>query len=769
MQHWLHENLRAPMPTRVPPPGRLPLGAFISLVLAVSSWLVFAGNAPGATSDTNAPQCEAVASGTFSPTLTWSTGRVYVQPPTYQYHVQVVPFSNDGPGIDLIRLKSREDSEAFEVRPPPLWYGLLPDLGYTWRVRLSDDVTATSPDHPAWGAWSDWCAFRTPGADSTSITAIAPTEGNPSVSLTPTLQWGDSNTATFFYEVQLSRDPAFTTDPRMAVAAVSWNLVHGGVNDPPNSYTVPSEDPLQGGPTYYWRVRPRIQGDGIPVAWTPPFSFTTVSTIIRADAGGPGITDAGGRFWPADHGFTDGNTATFTAPVERTVHDALYQTQRYGNFSYTLAAPNGDYEVTLKFAEAYWSSRGQRVFNVDIQGRRVLTHFDILAEAPSNHAVDVTFPAAVSNGTLTIAFISVVDHAVVSAILITQDSTSTPVPAPSPSPWPGPLPSNAVYFGIYEEGAAWNLSKQDAVESLVGKRSAIIPIALPWMINGGYVPFPASRLDAFRQRGSIPQIDWLGFDNCCGPDQPAFRNAAVAAGTHDAYLREFARAARAWGKPFFLKLNPEMNGNWTWPYSDQLNGNQPGDFVQAWRHVHDIFVQEGATNATWVWCAHTMIGSTAPIAQAYPGSPYVDWSCLHGYNWGHNAWGTSVDAWLSLTQVFTGSFLDWTNSYQQVLNLAPGKPMMLGEWASTEGGDDGTEKAAWIRDAFDHALPNNLPQVRAVVWYNVFRTGRSYLTDWRVNSTAKALEAYQQSVASTYYRSNQFATLSTTPIPPPTR
>ena len=36
-----------------------------------------------------------------------------------------------------------------------------------------------------------------------------------------------------------------------------------------------------------------------------------------------------------------------------------------------------------------------------------------------------------------------------------------------------------------------------------------------------------------------------------------------------------------------------MNG-WWWPWSEQLNGNNPGEFVAAWRHVHDIFVQQHA-------------------------------------------------------------------------------------------------------------------------------------------------------------------------------
>jgi hypothetical protein len=52
-------------------------------------------------------------------------------------------------------------------------------------------------------------------------------------------------------------------------------LIHGGVAAPPNSYRIPAGFPLQAGVTYHWRVRPRVQGDGTPVGWTPARMFKT--------------------------------------------------------------------------------------------------------------------------------------------------------------------------------------------------------------------------------------------------------------------------------------------------------------------------------------------------------------------------------------------------------------------------------------------------------------------------------------------------------------
>ena len=50
-------------------------------------------------------------------------------------------------------------------------------------------------------------------------------------------------------------------------------LVHGGATSPANTYAIPAAFPLEAGASYYWRVRPRIQGDGAPVAWPGPWSF----------------------------------------------------------------------------------------------------------------------------------------------------------------------------------------------------------------------------------------------------------------------------------------------------------------------------------------------------------------------------------------------------------------------------------------------------------------------------------------------------------------
>ena len=138
---------------------------------------------------------------------------------------------------------------------------------------------------------------------------------------------------------------------------------------------------------------------------------------IRVNSAGGAFTDSLGRVWSADTGFTGGNTATLANSIANTVDDPLYQTERYGAFTYTFTVPAGNYQVTLKFAELFYTSgasSGQRVFNVAINGATVLNNFDIKAAAGgANLAVDRTFAVTAGAGSnnLQIQFIHLTNQA----------------------------------------------------------------------------------------------------------------------------------------------------------------------------------------------------------------------------------------------------------------------------------------------------------------------------------------------------------------------
>jgi mannan endo-1,4-beta-mannosidase len=198
-----------------------------------------------------------------------------------------------------------------------------------------------------------------------------------------------------------------------------------------------------------------------------------------------------------------------------------------------------------------------------------------------------------------------------------------------------------------------------------------------------------------------------------------------------------------------------MNGDWQFPWSEQINGNQPGDYVRAWRHVHDIFTQAGASNVTWVWCPNISGPTTRPMAALYPGDSYVDWTCLDGYN--------KESAWVNFNTLFTGKGVNWLyNSYQEILTVAPTKPIMLGEFASIEAGDGGAKKASWITDAFLTQLPTSFPQIKAVVWFNLSYPNQ----DFAIESSQPSIDAFAAAIGSSQYAANDFANADVSPIPP---
>jgi hypothetical protein len=83
--------------------------------------------------------------------------------------------------------------------------------------------------------------------------------------------------------------------------------------------------------------------------------------------------------------------------------------------------PGASYTVRLDFAEIYWNSAGQRLFNVAINGNQVLSNFDIFVTAGGkNIAIAETFTAtANSSGQIVIQFTTIKDNAKVSGIEIT--------------------------------------------------------------------------------------------------------------------------------------------------------------------------------------------------------------------------------------------------------------------------------------------------------------------------------------------------------------
>ena len=318
----------------------------------------------------------------------------------------------------------------------------------------------------------------------------------------------------------------------------------------------------------------------------------------------------------------------------------------------------------------------------------------------------------------------------------------------------------SIYWGAYIAAniyglsvlPPWDMKPVEVFESHTGKKISILHWGRRWLDGGAYYPFDATLMETVRQHGAISLLTWDSEDyQVMSPeDQARVSLGNIINGTHDEYIRQWATSAKNWGHPFFLRFDPEMNGSWEL-WSERRNGNSPGQYAQAWRHVRDIFTQVGAANVTWVWCPNIESAETIPLEGLYPGDAYVDWTCMDGYNWGTNP--SHNGRWQTFYEIFKPT-------YDHIQRIAPGKPMMIGETSSSEYGGS---KADWITDVLTTQLPKNFPKIKALAWFNVNASDM----DWVIETSSSAQAAFASGIASSYYAANEFASLNVSSIPPP--
>ena len=322
---------------------------------------------------------------------------------------------------------------------------------------------------------------------------------------------------------------------------------------------------------------------------------------------------------------------------------------------------------------------------------------------------------------------------------------------------------HSIYWGAWigsqltGDQPPWDMSAVNHFEGMVGKGLSLLEFAAPFA-DCSHAPcdfyrFPTYEMQTIRSYGAIPLFSW-GSQSIPVPrnlKEPAFQLADIANGAYDFYIREFAEGAKAWEHPFFLRFDWEMNGDW-FPWAENVNGNQPGDYVAAWRHVHDIFTAVGATNATWVWCPYVKADSQVePLARYYPGNRYVDWTGLDGFNWGRNE--VNPRPWRSFDQIFASSY------HAIVDKLAPGKPMLIGEMASSGGAH---AKSGWIDQMFK-VLPRKYPRIRGLIWFEQTDRGMQ----WPIETAPSVTSAFSRGIRRHGFEDNDFSTLGGPKVTPP--
>ena len=301
------------------------------------------------------------------------------------------------------------------------------------------------------------------------------------------------------------------------------------------------------------------------------------------------------------------------------------------------------------------------------------------------------------------------------------------------------------YYGVFTRQAPFVMSEVDQLAEATGKTPSSVTF-----FSGWDQPFRADPIVNAWRRDMLPIVSWEsrphrtpmgpGSDNAV---DGRYRLSSIIDGDFDSYIDRWAAAAKQLGLPFGLRFDHEMNGFW-YPWSEQANGNRPGEFARAWRHVHDRFTAAGATNIIWIWSPN-VIGALEDVRldELYPGGDYVDWLGLGGY----------------YRKPIPNKPATFTNTFGKslaALRAVDDKPIMLTEIGCTENGGN---KPAWIESLFE-ALSEQ-PDIIGFSWFNLTVTaipigGQLPVTnDWRIDSTPQALAAFREGIADPAYGSGR--------------
>ncbi|WP_433281273.1 glycoside hydrolase family 26 protein [Micromonospora sp. CA-244673] len=331
---------------------------------------------------------------------------------------------------------------------------------------------------------------------------------------------------------------------------------------------------------------------------------------------------------------------------------------------------------------------------------------------------------------------------------VTAEPGSPPRPAKaepgdSPRPAAAPFPPDGkAFIGVMTDKGPHDFAAVDSFTAAAKHQPQVMLFSASWNLD----TFDRTLFDRIKDRGMLPMLGWEPWDHRVDraarernlptreidelrSHQPAYRLSRITAGDFDPYLRSWADGIRSLGYPVAIRLAHEMNGDW-YPWSEATNDNRPGEYVQAWRHVHDLFRAAGVTNVTWVWSPNASWDASLPkLSGLYPGDDYVDWAGVTGYY----GIGAYTD-YRPFDSIF-GPTITEIRAFSR-------KPLVITE----TGASDATgRKAEWIAEAF-RALPRH-EDILGLIWFEVDKE-----LDWRIVSSPAVAQAFATAVADPRYR-----------------
>ena len=278
-------------------------------------------------------------------------------------------------------------------------------------------------------------------------------------------------------------------------------------------------------------------------------------------------------------------------------------------------------------------------------------------------------------------------------------------------------------------GAWWGASPyQDRIEPLEKAVDRRMDIVYTWRgIDQADVPGSRERKMISEGRFVHTNIEARRFTRS---GHPAIAYRSILQGEFDESLRAQARSIAELEVPYFLTFDHEADANKRYD-----KRGTPEEFVRSWRHIVDLYREEGADNVIWVWNVTGWKDNLDRLPGLWPGNDYVDWLSWEAYNM------TGCDTQPHWTEVY--SFEDalrpayeWIQEEGAEHGIDPDKPVMIGEMGTTHIGAQ--ETTEWYTDIPD--VLRRYERVRAVkLWDNKVSPG----CDFRIEASRHARKGFE--------------------------
>ena len=262
------------------------------------------------------------------------------------------------------------------------------------------------------------------------------------------------------------------------------------------------------------------------------------------------------------------------------------------------------------------------------------------------------------------------------------------------------------YLGIFHPAGESGISDLEEINSIEARNNInfnIISLYLAWN-EDSIDNFPDDLLTSIIEKNAIPMVTWEPWASSL-PISDSIEDLReekkvfqyITKGYFDEYIREFADRLGEFNKPVYLRFAHEFD-NPQYPWSSKGN-NTPEEFKAAWKHVYQIFKEEGADLVMFVWNPW----KAEQMSEYYPGESYVDWIGITALNYGPlNNRGQEV-SFSRLYQEFHNQFYWFTR-----------KPVMLAEFGSL---DIENTQEEWTRDAMN-SINSEFDEISAIVIFN---------------------------------------------------